>query len=44
MCRGIRERPEQARGGFYNQEVHFALGSEINEEPVELSDNGSDMS
>lgn len=44
MCRGSRERPEQAHGEFYNQEVHFAQGSEINEEPVELSDNGGDMS
>lgn len=44
MCRGSRERPEQVRGGFYNQEVHFAQGSEINDEPVELFDNGGDMS
>lgn len=44
MCRGSRERPEQAHGEFYNQEVHFAQGSEINEEPVELSDNGGDTS
>lgn len=44
MCRGSRERSEQVCGGFNNQEVHFAQGSEINEEPVELSDNGGDMS
>lgn len=36
MCRRSRERLEQAHGEFYNQEVHFALGSEINEQPLEF--------
>lgn len=43
MCRRSRERLEQAHGEFYNQEVHFALGSEINEQPLELPDNGGGM-
>lgn len=43
MCRGSRERLEQAHGEFYNQEVLFALCSEINEQPLELPDNGGDM-
>lgn len=43
MCRGSRERLEQAHGEFYNQEDPFALGSEINEQPLELPDNRGDM-
>lgn len=43
MCGGSRERLKQAHREFYNQEVPFALGSEINEQPLELPDNGGDM-
>lgn len=43
MCRGSRERLEQAHGEFYNQEVPSELRSEINEQSLELPDNGGDM-
>lgn len=43
MCRGIKEGIEKAQRGFYKLRLIFKLGSEINEEPEELSDNWGDM-
>lgn len=43
MCRGIKEGLQRAQRGVYKLRLIFKLGSEINEEPEELSGNWGDV-